>query len=198
MHTYEAKKFSLPSLEGISDESVKQHIGLYEGYVKNFNAMTETLWELEKDPEKNTHAIAEIIRRRSFEFGGMRLHELYFPQFEGNATPPSAEGFLSKELSEKYGSMEQVIAYMKRIGMTRGPGWALLYFDPVGKTFHFGFSGEQHQGHFATLPIVLALDVWEHAYLLDYGASGRAKYVDAFFRNLNWEVVENRFTALLS
>jgi Fe-Mn family superoxide dismutase len=77
--------------------------------------------------------------------------------------------------------------------MMRGPGWALLYWDPVGKQILAGFSGEQHQGHFATLPVILALDVWEHAFLLDYGAQGKGKYIDAFFANLNWAVVEKRF-----
>ena len=75
----------------------------------------------------------------------------------------------------------------------RGPGWAILYWDPVGRQFQTGFSGEQHQGHFVTLPIILALDVWEHAYLLDHGALGKGKYLDAFFANLNWSVVAARF-----
>jgi Fe-Mn family superoxide dismutase len=79
--------------------------------------------------------------------------------------------------------------------MMRGPGWSILYFDPQNKQFQIGFSGEQHQGHFVTLPIILALDVWEHAYILDYGALGKAKYVDAFFANLNWSVIESRFAS---
>src|ERR1700739_2350246 len=81
---YEAKKFDFPSLDGISDESVKQHIGLYEGYVKNFNALSKLMPELASD-EKFALALAEVVRRRSFEFGGMRLHEYYFEQFEGGA-----------------------------------------------------------------------------------------------------------------
>ena len=80
----------------------------------------------------------------------------------------------------------------------RGPGWAILYYDTVAKQFQAGFVGEQHQGHFATLPIILALDVWEHAFLLDYGALGKTKYIDAFFKNLNWGVVEKRFTGVLA
>src|SRR3954471_16209516 len=84
---YEAKKFDLPSLDGISDESVKQHIGLYAGYVKNFNAISKLLPEYAQDSEKHAHALSELIRRRSFEFDGMRLHELYFSQWEGGAQP---------------------------------------------------------------------------------------------------------------
>ena len=85
---------------------------------------------------------------------------------------------------------------MKAIGNMRGPGWAILYYDPVGKEFQAGFVGEQHQGHFVTLPIILALDVWEHAFILDYGATGKGKYLDAFFKNLNWSVIEKRFEAV--
>jgi len=190
---YEAKKFNLPSLDGISDESVKQHIGLYEGYVKNFNAMSAAMPEYAKDPEKNSHALAELIRRRSFEFGGMRLHEHYFPQFEGGSTPLTVNGPLYKALGKEYMKAEHIEPYLKAIGNLRGPGWALLYWDKEAKQFLAGFTGEQHLGHFATLPIILALDVWEHAYILDHGAAGKGKYIDAFFKNLNWSVIEKRF-----
>lgn len=193
---YEPQKFTIPELEGISTESVKQHIGLYEGYVKNFNAMSALMPEYAKDPEKNSHAIAEIIRRRSFEFGGMRLHEHYFTQFEGGAAPLSTSGSLAKALEKDYMKIEHVEPYLKSIAAMRGPGWAMLYWDPQAQQFLAGFSGEQHLGHFVTLPIIIALDVWEHAYILDYGASGKGKYVDAFFKNLNWGVIEKRFESV--
>jgi len=190
---YAAKKFNLPSLDGISDESVKQHIGLYEGYVKNFNAISALLPEYAQDSEKHAHALSELIRRRSFEFGGMRLHEHYFTQFEGGASEMPTSGPLFDALVKEYKKPEHLVPYLKAIGQMRGPGWAILYWDPVGKQFLAGFTGEQHQGHFVTLPIIVALDVWEHAFLLDYGASGKGKYLDAFFKNLNWGVVEKRF-----
>ena len=196
MHTYEAKKFNLPKLDGISDESVKQHLGLYEGYVKNFNAISKQIAELAMgDSEKYAHAISELVRRRSFEFGGMRLHEHYFAQWEGGAKAISPNGSLAKTLEATYKpyTAEKVMAM---IGSMRGPGWAILYYDPEAKELLTGFSGEQHQGHFVTLPIILALDVWEHAYILDYGAAGKGKDIDAFFKNLNWSVVEKRFGAL--
>jgi Fe-Mn family superoxide dismutase len=189
---YAPKKFKIPKLEGISEESIKQHLALYEGYVKNFNAISEKLIEYAKaDSEKNAHALSELIRRRSFEFGGMRLHEYYFPQFEGGSTPLSPGSALAKQLQKEY--HEYFEEYFKAIGNMRGPGWAILYWDHQAKQLLAGFTGEQHQGHFVTLPIILALDVWEHAFILDYGATGKGKYLDAFFRNLNWSVVEKRF-----
>ena len=193
MHTYEARKFDIPKLEGISEESIKQYLGLYEGYVKNFNAISKQIAELAmSDSGKYAHAISELVRRRSFEFDGMRLHEHYFEQFEGGLTALTTGGALAKALESAYAPMtaEKV---MTMIGSMRGPGWAILYFDPHAKELLTGFSGEQHQGHFVTLPILLALDVWEHAFILDYGALGKGKYIDAFFKNLNWGVVEKRF-----
>ena len=188
---YTAKKFDLGTLEGISDESVKQHIGLYEGYVKNFNAIANKLVEYAADSEKNAHALSELIRRKSFEFDGMRLHEYYFEQFEGGSTALTTGGLLAEAFKKEYhGYFNE---YFKAIGNMRGPGWAILYYDPVGKQFQAGFAGEQHQGHFVTLPIILAMDVWEHAFILDYGAAGKAKYIEAFFKNLNWGVIEKRF-----
>ncbi len=192
---YEPKTFNLPKLDGISEKSVEEHLGLYQGYVKNFNAMSALLPEYAKDAEKHAHALAELIRRRSFEFGGMRLHELYFPQFEGGAVAASSSGAFADAVAKDYHKIEHLVEMLKVIGKMRGPGWAILYFDPLGKQFLTGFSGEQHQGHFITLPVILALDVWEHAFLLDYGAQGKGKYLDAFFKNLNWGVVEKRFAA---
>ena len=189
---YTAKKFTLPSLDGISDESVKQHIGLYEGYVKNFNAISAKLVEYAKEStEKNAIALGELVRRKSFEFDGMRLHELYFTQFEGGSKALDEQSGLGKALSAEYHGY--FVEYLKAIAGIRGPGWAILYYDPAGKQFQMGFAVEQHQGHFVTLPVILALDVWEHTYILDYGAAGKGKYVDAFFKNLNWGVIEQRF-----
>ncbi len=192
---YSPKTFNIPQLDGISAKSVEEHIGLYQGYVKNFNAISKLLPEYAADSEKHQHALSELIRRRSFEFGGMRLHELYFAQFEGGATALNPDSALAQQLAKEYMKVEHVEPYIKAIGSMRGPGWALLYWDPEAKQFLAGFSGEQHQGHFATLPVVLALDVWEHAYLLDHGAQGKGKYIDAFFKNLNWSVIEKRFEA---
>ncbi|MDB5225700.1 MAG: manganese/iron superoxide dismutase-like protein superoxide dismutase, Fe-Mn family [Candidatus Adlerbacteria bacterium] len=190
---YSEKTFDIGPLEGISAKSIEEHLALYAGYVKNFNAISALMPEYAGDLEKNGLALAELIRRRSFEFGGMRLHELYFEQFEGGAQAQSESSALSAALAKDYKAAEHVVPYLKAVATTRGPGWAILYWDPEAKQFLAGFSGEQHQGHFVTLPIILALDVWEHTYILDYGAGGRGKYIDAFFKNLNWSVLEKRF-----
>ncbi len=190
---YQEKKFTLPALEGISAKSLEEHVGLYAGYVKNFNAISAAIEELLADPAKNALAIAELRRRHSFEFDGMMLHELYFPQLEGSLSAMSADSALAQAIAKHWGNASAAVERVTQTGMMRGPGWSILYYNPANDAFHMSFVGEQQQGHSATLPIVLALDVWEHAFLLDYGAQGKAKYIDAFFKNLNWKVIEERF-----
>jgi len=190
---YNEKKFNIPTLEGISQKSVEEHLSLYAGYVKNFNAISASIESLLADPEKNALAIGELRRRHSFEFDGMKLHELYFPQFEGGAQELDQQSALAVALTKHWGSTDAAVQRLKQTAMMRGPGWSNLYYNPENQAFHMSFVGEQHNGHLATLPIVVALDVWEHAYLLDYGVQGKAKYVDAFFKNLNWKMIAERF-----
>jgi len=195
---YKERKFELPQLIDMSKQSVDGHLELYAGYVKNFNAISAAIEGLLSDPEKNALAIAELRRRHSFEFDGMKLHEYYFSQFEGGPALLTEGSALAQSITRHWGSTENAVKRIIQTGMMRGPGWSILYFNPESGMFHMGFIGEQHQGHFATLPIILALDVWEHAYLLDYGVSGKAKYIDAFFKNLNWSVMEQRFAKATS
>jgi len=148
------------------------------------------------DADKNALAIAELRRRHSFEFDGMKLHELYFPQLEGGAKELDTQSQLARAVINHWGSIDSMVMRVRQTAAMRGPGWSILYFNPETAAFHMSFVGEQHQGHFATLPIILALDVWEHAFILDFGAAGKAKYVDAFFKNLNWSVCEDRFAQL--
>lgn len=193
---YEPKTFVFPQLDGISTKSIEEHIGLYQGYVKNFNAISAVIEDLLSDPDKNSLAIGELRRRHSFEFDGMKLHELYFPQLEGGASLLNADSALAQALTKHWGSTDAALARIRQVGMMRGPGWSNLYYNPENGAFHMGFVGEQHNGHFATLPIVVALDVWEHAFLLDYGVQGKGKYIDAFFKNLNWSLIEKRFDSM--
>src|SRR6185436_2481302 len=121
---YQERKFDLPALDGISPKSVEEHLGLYAGYVKNFNAISALLPEYAKDAEKNAHALSELIRRRSFEFDGMRLHEHYFAQWEGGPQPLKEGSALESALSREYMKSEHLVPYLTAIGNMRGPGWA--------------------------------------------------------------------------
>jgi len=194
MHTYTPRTFNLPVLEGLSEKQVKAHLGLYDGYVKHVNVLREQIAELTAlDAEKYAYAIMETRRRLGFEFNGMRMHEYYFEQFEGEkgGDPESA---LAKALAEKYGSGEAFLAHFTQVGMSRGIGWSILYADPAGNTVHTAWVSDHELGQLGGLPIILAMDMWEHAYMVDYLPAEKKNYIEAFFKNVNWSVIENRFT----
>lgn len=189
--TYEPRSFSIPELEGISTDTIENHLGLYAGYVKHVNLIRDKIEAFSQDPDNNSFAIAEMQRRLGFEFGGMRNHEYYFAQFEGGATA-LPEGLLPEKLAAQWGSVEAWEARFREIALTRGVGWAMLYHDPQTDQLVQTWVDEQHLGQLADLDIVLALDMWEHSYMRDYRSPEKGQYVDAFFKNLNWEVVASR------
>jgi Fe-Mn family superoxide dismutase len=188
---YETKTFSIPELDGISEKTITEHIGLYQGYVKHVNLIHEKIAELKKDSETNAYALAEIQRRLGFEFGGMKNHEYYFSQFEDGAKDLPTGTFKSM-IEKKFGSIENFITHFRSIAMTRGVGWAMCYIDRSVDRLVCTWVDEQHIGQLADVDLVLALDMWEHSYMLDYAPSKKKDYVDAFFKNLNWEVVASR------
>lgn len=197
MHTYEAQKFNLPSLPGISDKQVAVHLALYEGYVKHMNVLRQQIADLEtSDKEKNAYAIMETRRRLGFEFNGMRMHEYYFTQFEGGPKAHTEGSALEVAVVEKYGSWEQFIAHVTAVAMSRGIGWSILYYDTLGKTPHVAWVSDHELGQLGSLPVILALDMWEHAFMVDYVPADKKKYIEAFFANLNWQVIEERFAKL--
>lgn len=191
--TYETKSFQIPTLEGISEKTITEHLGLYAGYVKHVNLIHSKIAELSNDMDTHGYAIGEMQRRLGFEFGGMRNHEYYFAQFEGGQAP-LAEGVLKSKIESQYGSTDALINRMKQIAMTRGIGWAMLYHDIKTGNLLLSWVDEQHIGQLADLNIVIALDMWEHSYMLDYAPSEKKKYVESFFANLNWNIISNRLT----
>jgi Fe-Mn family superoxide dismutase len=190
---YTAKEFNLPELKGISEKQIKVHLALYAGYVKHVNLIADLIESYGKtDDEGGKYALAEIRRRFAFEFDGMRMHEHYFSQFEGEKGG-SPESALAKAAADTYGSGENFIKYIKDVASSRGIGWVVVYYDPSGKTLHTTFVADHELGALSGLPIILALDLWEHAYMVDYVPVEKSNYIDAFFDNLNWSVIEKRF-----
>lgn len=190
MH-YTPLSFDILELDGISRETLDEHIGLYNGYVKHVNLIAEKIEAFSHDPENNSYAIGEMQRRLGFEFGGMRNHEYYFTQLEGGAKA-LPEGKLKELIERQWGSVDAWKTRFEKIAMTRGVGWAMLYHDPHTDQLVATWVDEQHIGQLADVDIVLALDMWEHSYMRDYVPSKKKEYVEAFFRNLNWEVVSGR------
>lgn len=191
--TYSTKTFNLPVLEGISEKQIKVHLALYEGYVKHVNLiMTMAAMYGNTEDEGGKYSIAEFRRRFAFEFNGMRLHEYYFEQFEGGPAPLAAGGALADTIKEKYGE-KSLEAHIREVAGSRGIGWVVVYADPRADTIHTVFVNDHELGQLAGLPVLLALDLWEHAYMVDYIPAEKKSYIDAFFANLNWSVVEKRF-----
>jgi len=190
MH-YEAKQFNIPELNGISQETIDLHLGLYQGYVKHVNLINDKIKAFSHDMENNAYAIAEMQRRLGFEFGGMRNHEYYFTQFEGGVESLK-DGKLKEMMEAQWGSVENWYKEFVNIAMTRGVGWAMLYIDRTTNQLVHTWVDEQHLGQLADLDIILALDMWEHSFMRDYLPSAKKDYVTAFFNNLNWDVVAGR------
>ena len=188
---YTAKKFNFGNLGGISPKQLEVHIKLYEGYIKFLNTLEETAVDLKKDSEKNAYALAEVTRRIGFEWNGMRMHEHYFSQWEG--TPAPIEGSLKDALVSQYGSYESWENEFKAVGMMRGIGWALLSYDATTKNFLTHFVADHELGQLNDTKTILALDMWEHAYMVDYTPAEKKTYIEAFFKNLNGTVVQSRF-----
>lgn len=190
--TYEPKQFTIPQLTGISERSIEEHLKLYAGYVKHVNLIHEKSEELSQDPEKNAYALAEVQRRLGFEFGGMKNHEYYFTQFEGGKTELKEGSQLHTYITKQWGSFDAFVAQCKTIAMTRGVGWVMLYIDRAAGRLVLAWVDEQHIGQLADVDIVLALDMWEHSFMLDYAPSQKKGYIDAFFENINWDIVADR------
>ena len=196
MKQFETKTFEIPELVGISAKNIEEHLKLYAGYVKNVNLILEKIEEYKSDSEKNVYVLGELQRRFAFEFDGMRNHEYYFGSLVGGAKPLS-DGPLMQAIVSDFGSYESFIASIKSIALTRGVGWAVLYYDKHTNRLLTQWVDEQHLGHLTGLSWILGIDVWEHAFVFDYQPSGKKKYVDDFFSNLNWSVIEENFKKAL-
>lgn len=189
---YEEKKFNIPKLAGLSEKTVAEHLKLYAGYVKHTNLILEKATELLKNPD-TAYLGTEMQRRFGFEWNGMRNHEIYFSLLESGAKELETESKLKLAIKKQWGSFEAWLQEFKNLAKTRGPGWVMLYHDPLSENLINSWVEEQHNGVLNGLKVVIALDMWEHAFYLDYVTADKAKYVDAFFANLNWEVAEKFF-----
>jgi Fe-Mn family superoxide dismutase len=190
---YTEQKFNIPELKGISKKSVDEHLKLYAGYVKHANVILEKITEYAQDSEKNAYVLGELQRRFGFEFDGMRNHEYYFKSLEGGTQTLAADSKLKTQIEKQWGSWEGFLARFKAIALTRGIGWAMMYWDAQTKQLTLAWVEEQHLGHLTGLTPILALDMWEHSFYMDYGTD-KKKYVEAFFENLNWSVIEENFS----
>lgn len=189
--SYNVKDYSrLIGMQGFSEALLKNHFTLYQGYVTNTNKVLDTLSQMLKDGKTGTPEFAELKRRQGWEFNGMRLHEYYFENL-GGKSGINKNGKLGQKLSEEFGSCELWEKDFKAVGAMRGIGWAALYQDITsGKCINFWIN-EHDVSHPAGCNLLLIMDVFEHAFMLDYGLK-RADYIETFFKNIDWNSVEGR------
>jgi Fe-Mn family superoxide dismutase len=188
---YTAKDYArLIGLAGFSETLLKNHFTLYQGYVTNTNKALDALAALLKEGKTGSAEFAELKRRLGWEFDGMRLHEYYFENLGGKAAL-DLNGKLGKKIVESFGSYEAWEKDFKGVGAMRGIGWAALYQDSMsGQLINFWIN-EHDGGHPAGCQPILIMDVFEHAFMLDYGLK-RADYIEAFFKNIDWKAAEAR------
>jgi Fe-Mn family superoxide dismutase len=188
---YQAKDYTrLIGMEGFSQTLLNNHFTLYQGYVTNTNKLSDLLMAMLKEDKAGGPEYSELKRRFGFEFNGMRLHEYYFENL-GGKTPPEKSGTLAKKLADAYGSYDAWEKDFRATGMMRGIGWVILYQDNVTGGLFNQWINEHEVGHLAGCRPILVMDVFEHAFMTDYGLK-RADYIAAFFKNINWKVVESR------
>jgi Fe-Mn family superoxide dismutase len=191
MKKFEETKFNIGELKGISGKNIEEHLKLYSGYVKNVNGITEKMGVL--DSEKDPYIVGELFRRFSFEYNGMRNHEVYFASLLGGSKKFNPASEFGLKLLDLFGTYEKFTKEFTSLALTRGIGWAVLWYDKKDDRFLASWVDEQHLGQLNGTSMILALDMWEHAYVYDYPISEKKKYVEAFFANLNWEVIEENF-----
>jgi len=190
---YKEKDFShLKGLNGISDKTLEIHLGLYSGYVKNTNLLNEQVIELTEQAKTGTPVYSELKRRYGFEYNGMRLHEYYFGNIKTGGSDVKSSAKLATKLNEVYGDHEVWKNDFVKVGSMRGVGWAILFQDPITKTVSNHWITLHEEGNVAGFVPLLVMDVWEHAFLLDYKPAERGKYIEAFFSNIDWAAVESR------
>ena len=190
---YEIKNFdNLIGIKGLSENILKNHFTLYQGYVANFNKLNDTLVKMEKEGNFSSPEFAELNRRFAWEFNGMRLHELYFENMTKNFNDLSKNSELFKAIAKEWGSLENWKNDFISMGKMRGIGWIILYYDPDGKRLFNVWINEHDTGHFAGGIPLLVMDVFEHAYIIDYELK-RADYIDSFFKAIDWNAVSKRF-----
>jgi Fe-Mn family superoxide dismutase len=186
---YEAKDFSeLLGTEGFSDELLNNHFKLYQGYVANTNKLVELL----QDTEHGTPQYAELKRRFGWEFNGMRLHAYYFGSMVKGGSELKKETDLAKMIESEFGSFENWEKDFRATGALRGIGWAILYYDKCGKRLFNKWINEHDLGHPSGCRPLLVMDVFEHAFIIDYKMD-RGSYINSFMKAINWEKVNERF-----
>jgi len=195
---YEPKTFNLSGLNGISDKTLEMHFKLYEGYVKETNRLNEKISAILQDgkvDQEEMPAYSELTRRLGFEYNGMVLHEYYFANMKrGGSVEPEKTSKFHGACEQSLGNFETWKTDFTSVGKMRGVGWAICYQNPANGKLSNHWISLHESGNVAGFVPILVMDVWEHAFLLDFKPAERSKYIEAFFSNIDWDAVDKRLT----
>lgn len=191
---YRPKQFSLSKLQGISDKTLEMHFKLYEGYVKSVNELNQKIGDLLADGKVDNEefpAYSELTRRLGFEYNGMVLHEYYFGNLKsgGSGSPDRTFAAAAEKI---FGSYDFWRTDFVSVGKMRGVGWAVCYQDPNSGAISNHWITLHEVGNVSGFNPILVMDAWEHAFILDYAPADRPKYIEAFFANVDWNVIQSR------
>ncbi len=192
---YKEQKFNLSGLRGISDRQLDIHFSLYAGYVKNTNLLNERIADLIIGGKAGSLEYADLKRHLGFEHSGMRLHEYYFSNITSGSSNLDKGSKLFNQIARSFGGYENWKKDFTQVGLVRSVGWAILFQDPITGYLSNHWITLHEDGHPVGFHPILVMDVWEHAFMVDYKPSDRARYIEAFFSNIAWETVENRLIA---
>ena len=190
---FEIRSFNLRDVKGLSQAALNLHLDLYHGYVEQVNTLLEVLQPHESPSRAPALTREAAVRRFPFEYNGMVLHELFFEQLSGsNGRPPHEQGPLGQAVGHAFGGFDGWRKDFEKLAATRGVGWVMTVRERTGGTLYNTWIDEHQWGTTAGTDVIFLLDVWEHAYLLDFSPKQRSDYLQAVFDNVDWSVVETR------
>ena len=193
MQEYKPREFTIPTIEGISEKTIETHLGLYQGYITNLNTQYQKIKELCGQGGDSMAAVSALTRRIPFELAGVINHEHYFGALEGGPMAPSESSTFSTVVEQQLGSFEGLKQGIQQTAaVMRGVGWVMVAYDSTRKVLHIYWTVDHELGN-VNVPIIVALDMWEHSYMIDYLPSDKGKYVDAYLNAVNWQYVEKQF-----
>jgi superoxide dismutase, Fe-Mn family len=188
---YKSRNFeSLLGIKGFSNQILQNHFTLYNGYVNNTNKLMAQLSKMVSEGRTAEPDYAEQKRRFGWEFNGMRLHELYFDSL--GIKPKMVDGALLKKIESDFGSYGNFIKDFKATGAMRGIGWVILCYEPMAKVLFNVWINEHDVGHLSGCIPLMVMDVFEHAYMIDYQLK-KADYIETFLNSIDWKHAEEAY-----
>jgi superoxide dismutase, Fe-Mn family len=201
MKLFHPRRFSLSGLRGISNDTLQMHLQMYEAHVAETNKLTEQLHRFAQGHNmfgKKTLTFKELTRRLSSEYDAMVLHEHYFANLKRDGGEPDPDSVFAAAVIGQFGSYEAWKRDFISTGLMPDVGWVICYQDLLNRRLlNYGITGQHVRNLVGHTPI-LVMDVWDHAFLLDYPLTQRLQYITAFFANIDWNVVDQRLIAAVS